>query len=145
MRTSWPAVLACRHGIEGGIVMMRSIGRSFTMDEDVSSATRAGRSTRSGWRLLPLLGLVVVSVAVVALGAGSARAVTGPAVSFSPSSLTFASQDTGTTSAPQTITATNTGSASVFFNNVATSGDSLGFTVVDHHCLGASPQPGGGC
>jgi hypothetical protein len=115
------------------------------MDGDVSFAPRAGRATRRGRRLLPLLGLVVASVAVVALGAGSARAASAPAVSFSPSSLTFAAQDTGTTSAPQTITATNTGSASLFFNNVATSGDSLDFTIVDDNCIGTTLQPGASC
>jgi uncharacterized protein (TIGR03437 family) len=44
-------------------------------------------------------------------------------VSFSQSSLTFGSQTTGTSSAPQSITLSNTGSAALAVNNISASGD----------------------
>src|SRR5918911_965415 len=40
-----------------------------------------------------------------------------PAVTLTPSSLTFAAQDLGTTSAPQSINVANTGNASLFINS----------------------------
>jgi Putative Ig domain len=126
--------------------MMRAIGRTLTTDHDVSSGRRAGGGKRRGRRLLVLLPFLVASVALVALGAGSALATSAPAVSLSPTSLTFASQATGTTSAPQTITATNTGSASLFFNNVAIGGaDPLDFTIVDDQCIGTTLPAGASC
>jgi Putative Ig domain len=126
--------------------MMRTVGRPFTADDDVRSERRAGGGKRPGRRLLALLGCAVASTAVLALGAGSAQAAGTPAVSLSPTSLTFASQATGTTSAPQTITATNTGSASLFFNNVNTGGaDPLDFTIVDDECIGSTLAAGASC
>jgi hypothetical protein len=54
------------------------------------------------------------------------------AVTFSPTSLTFAAQAIGTTSAAQSITIANTGSGSLFINSAATRGaDPLDFTQVD--------------
>ena len=125
---------------------MHGIGRTLTTDDDVSSGRRAGGGARRGRRLLALLPFLVASVAVVVLGAGSAQAASAPAVSFSPTSLTFASQATGTTSPPQTVTATNTGSASLFFNNVAIGGaDPLDFTIVDDQCIGTTLSVGASC
>ena len=46
-----------------------------------------------------------------------------PAVTLSPSSLTFAAQDVGTTSAAQTITLTNSGQAALTITSVTASGD----------------------
>lgn len=66
-------------------------------------------------------------------------------VTFAPPSLTFASQDVGTTSAAQTITATNGGDQSLFFNNVATTGESLDFTIATDDCIGATLAPGAAC
>ena len=40
-----------------------------------------------------------------------------PAVTLTPSSLTFAAQDLGTTSAPQSISVANTGNAALFINS----------------------------
>jgi hypothetical protein len=45
------------------------------------------------------------------------------AVSFTPSALTFSSQITGTTSAAQTITLTNTGSGSLNITTISSTGD----------------------
>jgi hypothetical protein len=54
--------------------------------------------------------------------AGGATA-TAPAVTFQPTSLTFLSQPTGTTSASQSFTMTNTGTAPLTFTTIAASGD----------------------
>ncbi len=98
---------------------------------------------------------VVVSAAVAALAATpTAFAVGGgggggggaPAVTFAPASLTFASQAIGTTSAPQTITATNTGTAGLFINSAATKGPNpLDFTQVSDGCSGLTLAPGTSC
>lgn len=48
---------------------------------------------------------------------------TAPAVSFSPISLTFAAQNTGTSSSAQTTTLSNTGSAVLNISSIAASGD----------------------
>jgi hypothetical protein len=62
-------------------------------------------------------------------GPGSPHVVTlagtsiGPGLSLSPMSLTFGSQTSGTTSAVQTITLNNTGTAALTIASIATSGD----------------------
>jgi len=106
---------------------------------------RAGKGGRGGRRLRLLL-IVAASVVGLAVSAVGAQASSAPAVSLSPTSLTFASQSTGTTSAPQTITATNAGTASLFFNNVAIGGaDPLDFTIVDDQCIGTTIAVGASC
>src|SRR4051812_32020747 len=65
------------------------------------------------------------------------------AVTFSPSSLTFAAQNVGTTSASQTVTATNTSGASFLVNSAAV--HSLDFTVVDDQCSGLTIANGASC
>jgi hypothetical protein len=47
----------------------------------------------------------------------------GPAVTLSPTSLTFATQLVGTSSAPQNVTLTNTGSGTLSITSIATTGD----------------------
>jgi hypothetical protein len=67
-------------------------------------------------------------------------------ISFSPTSLNFGSQASGTTSAAQTITTTNTGTANLFFNNVAESGSfGLDYTIVNDGCIGLTLTPGQSC
>jgi len=53
-------------------------------------------------------------------GTGSASA---PGVGLSPSSLNFGNQPLTTTSAPKTVTLTNTGNAALTINSIAASGD----------------------
>src|SRR3954465_9001129 len=65
------------------------------------------------------------------------------AVTFSPSSLTFAAQNVGTTSASQTVTATNTSGSSFLVNSAAV--HSLDFTVVDDQCSGLTIANGASC
>ena len=91
-------------------------------------------------RLLPVL-----AVSLTAVGAIAAPARAAAAVTFTPTSLTFASQAIGTTSPPQTITATNSGDASLFFNNVALSGEALDFTIGTDDCIGTTLPAGASC
>src|SRR3954451_3221666 len=65
------------------------------------------------------------------------------AVTFSPSSLTYAAQNVGTTSASQTVTATNTSGASFLVNSAAV--HSLDFTIVDDQCSGLTIANGASC
>jgi hypothetical protein len=66
-----------------------------------------------------------------------------PAVAISPSTVAFGAQALGTTSAPQTITISDTGNAPVFFNGTPQQG--LDFTVTDDECVGMTIAAGGSC
>ena len=77
---------------------------------------------------------------------GAAYVFTGaaatPRASVSPASLTFTSQPVGTTSAPKTVTVTNSGSAPLHVTNVGVTGH---FTTTQN-CKSASPiAPGSSC
>ena len=63
-----------------------------------------------------------------------------PVVSLSPTSLTFASQNTGTTSAAQTVTLSNTGTASLSITSITVSGD-----YAQTNTCGSSVAVGGNC
>src|SRR4051794_31613300 len=65
------------------------------------------------------------------------------AVTFSPSSLSFPAQNVGTTTASQTVTATNTSGSSFLVNSAAV--HSLDFTVVDDQCSGLTIASGASC
>ena len=67
-----------------------------------------------------------------------------PAVSLSPTSLTFGVQELGTRSAPQSISVTNTGTASLFINSAAVP-NTLDFTVVGDGCSGLTLAVGTSC
>src|ERR1041384_5078362 len=69
-----------------------------------------------------------------------------PAVTFAPTSLTFAAQPIGTTSAPQSITVSNTGTGSLFINSAATRGaNPLDFTQMSDGCSGLTLAAGTSC
>src|SRR5690349_8279448 len=88
---------------------------------------------------------IAVSVASVGLSAAPAGAA-GSAVTFTPTSLTFADQAVGTTSPAQSVTVTNSGDASLFINSAATRGTNpLDFTQVDDGCSGLTLVPGTSC
>jgi hypothetical protein len=71
---------------------------------------------------------------------------TAPAVAFTPTSLTFAAQAIGTTSAPQTINVANTGNAPLFINSAATRGaNPLDFTQTSDGCSGVTLAAGTSC
>jgi hypothetical protein len=95
-------------------------------------------------RRLVIAAAPIVVVVVGTASAGSARATSGPAVALSPASLTFASRDVGTTSPPQSITVTNTGTANLFINSSAVP-NTLDFTIVDDQCSGTTLAPGTSC
>jgi hypothetical protein len=60
--------------------------------------------------------------------------------------VAFASQDVGTTSAPQTITITDTGTAPLFFNAMVQGGvDPLDFGLSGDECVGTQIAPGASC
>ncbi len=94
-------------------------------------------------RLLWLSSVLAVSLAAVGALAVPAAAA-APAVTFTPTSLTFASQAVGTTSAPQSVTVTNTGDASLFINGVSISQAGLDFNT-DEACAGLTLAPGTSC
>jgi len=90
--------------------------------------------------------LAAAILAALTIPAAAPGATTAPAVTFSPTSLTFGSQDVGTTSAPQSILVTNSGTANLFVNSAQTRGaDPLDFTQVDDGCSGLTLAPGGTC
>lgn len=96
-------------------------------------------------RWLSILSVVVASLLIVGLTATGANAA-APAVTFTPTSLTFGAQAIGTTSAPQSINVANTGTASLFINSAQTRGtNGLDFTQVDDTCSGTTLPPGASC
>ena len=82
--------------------------------------------------------------ATASLSGCTPSATSAPAVSLSPTALTFASRDTGTTSPPQAVTVTNTGAASLFINSAAVP-NTLDFTVVGDGCSGLTLAPAASC
>jgi len=79
-------------------------------------------------------------------GGGGGGTTAAPAVTFTPTSLTFAAQAIDTTSAAQSITIKNTGTGSLFINSAQTRGaDALDFTQVDDGCSGLTLPAGGSC
>jgi hypothetical protein len=89
--------------------------------------------------------LPVLAVSLTAAGAIAAPAYAqAPAVTFTPTSLTFGSQAVGTTSAPQSVTVTNSGDANLFINGVSISQAGLDFNT-DEACAGLTLTPGASC
>ncbi len=113
-----------------------------------------------GFRAVRRASLVLVALAALAVPAGAAgdRGSGGggggggtppppsaaPAVAFTPTSLTFAAQAIGTTSAPRSITVTNTGNAGLFINSAAVP-NTLDFTEVSDGCSGLTLAAGTSC
>jgi len=73
-------------------------------------------------------------------GMGVAPGATAPTVTLSPTSLTFVSQTDGTTSAAQTVTLTNSGTAALAISSITASGD----FALTQNC-GASVAAGASC
>jgi Putative Ig domain/HYDIN/CFA65/VesB-like, Ig-like domain len=102
--------------------------------------------------LVTLAALAVPAVAAGDHGSGGGGGGGGtppppagaPAVAFTPTSLTFAAQAIGTTSAPQSITVTNTGNAGLFINSAAVP-NTLDFTEVGDGCSGLTLAAGTSC
>jgi Abnormal spindle-like microcephaly-assoc'd, ASPM-SPD-2-Hydin/Putative Ig domain len=95
--------------------------------------------------LARLVSIFAFFLAGIGLLAGPANAA-APAVTFAPTSLTFGAQAIGTTSAPQSVTVSNTGTAPLFINSAATRGaNPLDFTQVDDQCSGVTLVAGASC
>src|SRR5438105_6997947 len=96
-------------------------------------------------RLRRWLSVVAVSLATLSFLATSAEAA-APAVTFTPTSLTFGAQAIGTTSAAQSVTIANTGNAPLFINSAQTRGaNPLDFTEVSDGCSGLTLAAGTSC
>jgi hypothetical protein len=68
----------------------------------------------------------------------------GPAIAFQPASLTFPTQNVGTTSAPQYFSATNTGTANLTITAVAST-NATEFPIATDSCSGVTLTPGQDC
>jgi hypothetical protein len=69
-----------------------------------------------------------------------------PAVSLSPSPVTYGPQAVGSTSVAQTVTLTNTGTVSLFINSVSILGaNQLDFNRTNDQCLGLPVAAGASC
>jgi hypothetical protein len=77
-------------------------------------------------------------------GGGIGGPIPNPFVSLSPASLTFSSQMTGTTSAAQSATLTNTGSASLNVTGLSITGTNAGDFAQTNTC-GSSVAVGANC
>src|SRR5207247_7361126 len=64
-----------------------------------------------------------------------------PGATLSPTSLTFPSQDVGTTSAPQAVTLSNSGSGPLSVSSIAITGANRGDFAQPHNCH-SSPAAG---
>jgi phospholipase C len=97
-------------------------------------------------------GTRTASVSIADNGGGGTQVVpltgtggsSGPAVTFSPTSLTFASQAVGTTSSPQNVKLTNSGSATLTLTSITLTGANPGDFVQTNTC-GTSVAAGGNC
>jgi hypothetical protein len=104
-----------------------------------------------------LLAALATSTVLLASGAAPALASNGaggttpapagaPAVSLSPSTVAYGPQDVGTASAPQTITVTNTGTASLFISGMRQAGlNPVDFAEIDDQCVGMVIASGAAC
>jgi hypothetical protein len=107
-----------------------TIGPDYTETNTCGSAVVAGASCTFSVTFTPTTtGALNESLTITDNAACSPQSVslagtgTAPAVTLSPVSLTFASQQVGTNSAPQTVTLTNSGTATLTIGSIVASGD----------------------
>lgn len=117
---------------------------SVTGTSDGSGAFRIDASSYSSSTCRVTVSDGSTSASTTLSGCTPSTTTSSPAVSLSPTSLTFGTRDTGTTSAPQSVTVTNTGSASLFVNSAAVP-NTLDFTEVDDGCSGLTLAAGASC
>jgi hypothetical protein len=113
----------CGSSLAGGSSCLINVVFTPTTTGNTSGALTVTDSAFDSPQSVPLVG-----------GAGT------PSVSLSVSSLTFASEGVGVASAPQTITVTNSGDASLSITNISATGD---FT--ETNTCGSSVTPNGTC
>jgi hypothetical protein len=83
-------------------------------------------------------------VSLLALGALATGVEAAAAVRLTPTSLTYAEQAIGTTSAPQSVSVANSGDAPLLINSAAVP-NTLDFTQVHDGCSGLTLAPGTSC
>ncbi|MFG1805084.1 choice-of-anchor D domain-containing protein [Streptomyces sp. NPDC049040] len=105
---------------------------NITFTAATARYVRINVSANSGWSAAQLSALQVFP--------GGGTTPTSATLSVSPSSVTFATQAPGTTSAAQNVTVTNTGTAAASISSVTASGD---FTQTN--TCGSSLAAGAGC
>jgi hypothetical protein len=90
--------------------------------------------------------LLVVGIWVACGGGGSSSSSPPPApvVSLSPASLTFSQQNTGTTSAAQSVALSNTGNASLTISSIGLGGTNSGDFAQTNNC-GSAVGAGANC
>jgi hypothetical protein len=110
----------------------------------LSSSRRARRTPAPAWALAAVLLVVSVWAACGGGGGGPPPPPPAPGVSLSPSSLTFSSQNLGTTSATQAVTLTNTGNATLSVTSIALTGADSGDFAQTNTC-GSSVSAGANC
>jgi len=123
----------------------------FAQTSNCGASVAAGASCTISVTFTPsAAGARSASLAITDNATGSPQTVslsgTGlePAVSLSPSTLTFAKQTTGTTSAGQGVTLKDTGNASLKISSIALSGANPGDFAQTNNC-GSSVAPGASC
>ena len=98
--------------------------------------------TKTGYTFTPSSRAVTVNGANIT---GANFTSTGvPVASVSPTSLPFGNQALNTTSAPQVVTLTNTGAATLTISSIALSGSNPGDFSASNNC-GTSLAPGANC
>jgi parallel beta-helix repeat protein len=118
-----------------------SASQQFSESDNCGSALAGGASCTINVSFAPTAGGPVNGTLIIADNATgspqsvtlSGTAVTPAAVSLSPSSLSFPAQPVDTTSAPQTITLTNTGGSSL---NITVISYTNPFLLPSQNCLG---------
>jgi hypothetical protein len=116
-----------------------NFGASWSISEPLEPSIMSGASYLDGLTLTPTgVGIATYGELTNYL---DVRFLSGaPAVTLSTMSLSFGNENVGTTSAPQTLTLTNSGTATLAISSVTSSGD---FTQTNN-CTG-SVAPGGSC
>ena len=147
--TTSPAQTVTLSNTGAAILTIASIAASgdFGQSNDCGNALAAGDSctisvtftptapfTRTG--TIAITDSAAVGPHVVSLTGGGI----GPAVTLSPTALNFGNQPLGTTSAPQTVTLTNTGNALLTLDGVAIIGD-----FAQSNTCGTTLAPGASC
>jgi hypothetical protein len=116
-------------------------GTCATLAWNTSDDYQPAFGATTGWDFTTGIGTVNVSNLVTSFISSSA-----PLVSFSAASLSFGNQPTSTTSAPQTETLTNTGTANLTISTVTISGTNASdFAKSADTCTGATVTPTSTC
>ena len=117
---------------------------AVTGTSDGNGAFRIERSSYSSSTCTITVSDGVSSTSASLSGCTASQPASAPAVSLSPASLTFGAQELGTRSTAQSISVTNTGTASLFINSAAVP-NTLDFTVVGDGCSGLTLAVGTSC